>query len=347
MNIEEFNYTLPEELIAQHPTDKRSDSRLLQLNPNTEEIIDNNFTNFLSLINQNDLLIFNDTKVIKARIHGHKKSGGKVEVLIEKIINQNSFVGHIGTSKKINAGLEIMVGNFKLTVKDRDENMFIIETNDDIFNIIDRHGKLPLPPYINRDNEDFDDDRYQTVFAKHDGAIAAPTAGLHFDDQFFSELSKQNFNFGFITLHVGSGTFQPVRNSNITDHKMHSEEFMIGQDVYERIEETKKNSGRIIAIGTTVLRALESAYNQPRKDTNFQKTNIFIYPGYQFKIVDSLFTNFHLPKSTLIMLVSAFAGHSFTMSAYAHAVQEEYRFFSYGDAMFIEQKLTSEDKRET
>ena len=347
MNIEEFNYTLPEELIAQHPTDKRSDSRLLQLNPITEEIIDNNFTNFLSLINRDDLLIFNDTKVIKARIHGHKKSGGKVEVLIEKIINQNSFVGHIGTSKKINAGLEIMVGHFKFTVKDREENMFIIETNDDIFNIIDHYGKLPLPPYINRDNEDFDDDRYQTVFAKHDGAIAAPTAGLHFDDQFFLELSKQNFSFSFITLHVGSGTFQPVRNSNIADHKMHSEEFMIRQDVYDRIEQTKKNGGRIIAIGTTVLRALESAYNQPKKDTSFQTTNIFIYPGYQFKIVDSLFTNFHLPKSTLIMLVSAFAGHSFTMSAYAHAVQEKYRFFSYGDAMFIEQKLSSEDKRET
>ena len=347
MNIEEFNYTLPEELIAQHPKDKRSDSRLLQLNPNTEEINDNNFTNFLSLINRDDLLIFNDTKVIKARIHGHKKSGGKVEVLIEKIIDQNSFVGHIGTSKKINAGLEIMVGNFKLTVKDREENMFIIETDDDIFNIIDHHGKLPLPPYINRVNEDFDDDRYQTVFAKHDGAIAAPTAGLHFDDQFFLALSKQNFNFNFITLHVGSGTFQPVRNSNITDHKMHSEEFMISQDVYDRIEQTKKNGGRIIAIGTTVLRALESAYNQSKKVTNFQKTNIFIYPGYQFKIVDSLFTNFHLPKSTLIMLVSAFAGHSFTMTAYAHAVQEKYRFFSYGDAMFIEQKLTSVDKRET
>ena len=347
MNIEEFNYTLPEELIAQHPKDKRSDSRLLQLNPNTEEIIDNNFTNFLSLIRRDDLLIFNDTKVIKARIHGHKKNGGKVEVLIEKIIDQNSFVGHIGTSKKINAGLEIMVGNFKLTVKDREENMFIIETDDDIFNIIDHHGKLPLPPYINRDGEDFDDDRYQTVFAKHDGAIAAPTAGLHFDDQFFLALSKQNFNFNFITLHVGSGTFQPVRNSNITDHKMHSEEFMISQDVYDRIEQTKKNGGRIIAIGTTVLRALESAYNQSKKVTNFQKTNIFIYPGYQFKIVDSLFTNFHLPKSTLIMLVSAFAGHSFTMTAYAHAVQEKYRFFSYGDAMFIEQKLTSVDKRET
>ena len=347
MNIEEFNYTLPKELIAQRPKDKRSDSRLLQLNPNTEEIIDNNFTNFLSLIRRDDLLIFNDTKVIKARIHGHKKNGGKVEVLIEKIIDQNSFVGHIGTSKKINAGLEIMVGNFKLTVKDREENMFIIETDDDIFNIIDHHGKLPLPPYINRVNEDFDDDRYQTVFAKHDGAIAAPTAGLHFDDQFFLALSKQNFNFNFITLHVGSGTFQPVRNSNITDHKMHSEEFMISQDVYDRIEQTKKNGGRIIAIGTTVLRALESAYNQSKKVTNFQKTNIFIYPGYQFKIVDSLFTNFHLPKSTLIMLVSAFAGHSFTMTAYAHAVQEKYRFFSYGDAMFIEQKLTSVDKRET
>ena len=334
-------------MIAQRPKDKRSDSRLLQLNPNTEEIIDNNFTNFLSLINRDDLLIFNDTKVIKARIHGHKKSGGKVEVLIEKIIDQNSFVGHIGTSKKINAGLEIMVGNFKLTVKDREENMFIIETDDDIFNIIDHHGKLPLPPYINRVNEDFDDDRYQTVFAKHDGAIAAPTAGLHFDDQFFLALSKQNFNFNFITLHVGSGTFQPVRNSNITDHKMHSEEFMISQDVYDRIEQTKKNGGRIIAIGTTVLRALESAYNQSKKVTSFQKTNIFIYPGYQFKIVDSLFTNFHLPKSTLIMLVSAFAGHSLTMTAYAHAVQQKYRFFSYGDAMFIEQKLTSDDKIET
>ena len=240
MNIEEFNYTLPKELIAQHPTDKRSDSRLLQLNPNTEKIIDNIFTNFLSLINRDDLLIFNDTKVIKARIHGSKKSGGMVEVLIEKIINQNLFVGHIGTSKKINAGLEIMVGKFKLTVKGRERNMFIIETDDDIFNIIDHHGKLPLPPYINRDSEDFDDDRYQTVFAKHDGAIAAPTAGLHFDDQFFLALSKQNFNFSFITLHVGSGTFQPVRNSNISDHKMHSEEFMISEDVYDHIKRTKK-----------------------------------------------------------------------------------------------------------
>ena len=245
-----------------------------------------------------------------------------------------------GTSKKINNELVIVVGKFELIVKGREENMFIIETSDNILDIIDHHGKLPLPPYIRRENEDFDDDRYQTVFAKYEGAIAAPTAGLHFDNQFFTELSKQNFNYTFVTLHVGSGTFQPVRNSKIADHEMHSEEFMIRQEVYDQITETKKNGGRIIAIGTTVLRALESAYKESSKDTNFQKTNIFIYPGYQFKIVDSLFTNFHLPKSTLIMLVSAFAGHSFTMTAYAHAVQKKYRFFSYGDAMFIEQKLT-------
>lgn len=340
MNIEEFNYALPEELIAQHPAEKRSDSQLLILNPNSKELKDTSFKNFLSLIKSNDLLIFNDTKVIKARINGHKKSGAKVEILIEKIVNQNLFIGHIGTSKKINNDLVIVVGKFELIVKGREENMFIIETSDNIFDIIEHHGKLPLPPYIRRENEDFDDDRYQTVFAKYEGAIAAPTAGLHFDNQFFTELSKQNFNYTFVTLHVGSGTFQPVRNAKITDHEMHSEEFMIRQEVYDQITETKKNGGRIIAIGTTVLRALESAYKESSKDTNFQKTNIFIYPGYQFKIVDSLFTNFHLPKSTLIMLVSAFAGHSFTMTAYAHAVQKKYRFFSYGDAMFIEQKLT-------
>ena len=258
---------------------------------------------------------------------------GQVEVLIEKIIDQNSFVGHIGTSKKINAGLEIMVGNFKLTVKDREENMFIIETDDDIFNIIDHHGKLPLPPYINRDNEDFDDDRYQTVFAKHDGAIAAPTAGLHFDDQFFLALSKQNFNFNFITLHVGSGTFQPVRNSNITDHKMHSEEFMISQDVYERIEQTKKNGGRIIAIGTTVLRALESTYNQSKKFTSFQKL-IFLFILVINLKLSIAYSPIFLPK--YFNYVGLSIRWSFVNNdSLCTCCSTKYRFFSYGDAMFV------------
>ena len=344
MNIEEFNYHLPPNLIAQFPKEDRSDSRLLLLNPSQNKIDDKEFKSFIDTIKQNDLVIFNNTKVIKARLFGEKISGGKVEILIEKIINDHLVIGHIGTSKKIKDGLEILVGPAKIRVQSRIDNMFLLSISIDVYQLIDQFGQLPLPPYINRKNNEEDLDRYQTIFAKHEGAIAAPTAGLHFDDVFFDNLKQKEIDYEFITLHVGSGTFQPVRQENIHNHKMHSEEFFIDENVYKKIEQTKKNNGRVIAIGTTVLRALESAYSVKKKITGFQKTDIFIYPGYHFKVVDSLFTNFHLPKSTLLMLVSAFAGHSFIMAAYRHAVHQEYRFFSYGDAMFIEQRAHTNDK---
>ena len=344
MNIEEFNYHLPPNLIAQYPKEDRSDSRLLVLNPDQNKIDDKEFKSFIDTIKQNDLVIFNNTKVIKARLFGEKMSGGKVEILIEKIINDHLVIGHIGTSKKIKDGLEILVGPAKIRVQSRIDNMFLLSISIDVYQLIDQFGQLPLPPYINRKNNEEDLDRYQTIFAKHEGAIAAPTAGLHFDDVFFDHLKQKKIDYDFITLHVGSGTFQPVRQENIQNHKMHSEEFFIDENVYKKIEQTKKNNGRVIAIGTTVLRALESAYSVKKKITGFQKTDIFIYPGYHFKVVDSLFTNFHLPKSTLLMLVSAFAGHSFIMAAYRHAVHQEYRFFSYGDAMFIEQRAHPNDK---
>ena len=344
MNIEEFNYHLPPNLIAQFPKEDRSDSRLLLLNPSQNKIDDKEFKSFIDTIKQNDLVIFNNTKVIKARLLGEKISGGKVEILIEKIINDHLVIGHIGTSKKIKDGLEILVGPAKIRVQSRIDNMFLLSISIDVYQLIDQFGQLPLPPYINRKNNEEDLDRYQTIFAKHEGAIAAPTAGLHFDDVFFDHLRQKEIDYEFITLHVGSGTFQPVRQENIHNHKMHSEEFFIDENVYKKIEQTKKNNGRVIAIGTTVLRALESAYSVKKKITGFQKTDIFIYPGYHFKVVDSLFTNFHLPKSTLLMLVSAFAGHSFIMAAYRHAVHQEYRFFSYGDAMFIEQRAHTNDK---
>ena len=344
MNIEEFNYHLPPNLIAQYPKEDRSDSRLLLLNPDQNKIDDKEFKSFIDTIKQNDLVIFNNTKVIKARLFGEKISGGKVEILIEKIINNHLVVGHIGTSKKIKDGLEILVGPAKIRAQSRIDNMFLLSISIDVYQLIDQFGQLPLPPYINRKNNEEDLDRYQTIFAKHEGAIAAPTAGLHFDDVFFDHLRQKEIDYEFITLHVGSGTFQPVRQENIHNHKMHSEEFFIDENVYKKIEQTKKNNGRVIAIGTTVLRALESAYSVKKKITGFQKTDIFIYPGYHFKVVDSLFTNFHLPKSTLLMLVSAFAGHSFIMAAYRHAVHQEYRFFSYGDAMFIEQRAHANDK---
>lgn len=344
MNIEEFNYHLPPNLIAQFPKEDRSDSRLLLLNPSQNKIDDKEFKSLIDTIKQNDLVIFNNTKVIKARLLGEKISGGKVEILIEKIINNHLVVGHIGTSKKIKDGLEILVGPAKIRAQSRIDNMFLLSISIDVYQLIDQFGQLPLPPYINRKNNKEDLDRYQTIFAKHEGAIAAPTAGLHFDDVFFDHLKQKEIDYDFITLHVGSGTFQPVRQENIHNHKMHSEEFFIDENVYKKIEQTKKNNGRVIAIGTTVLRALESAYSVKKKITGFQKTDIFIYPGYHFKVVDSLFTNFHLPKSTLLMLVSAFAGHSFIMAAYRHAVHQEYRFFSYGDAMFIEQRAHTNDK---
>jgi len=345
MNIEDFNYALPSKLIAQYPTKYRGSSKLLIADPLSQDLQDLSFRNFIELIRPNDLIIFNDTKVIKARLFGKKESGGKIEVLIEKILPDKKALAMIKSSKKINIGLKILLSeNYVIEILERKKNLFLIELNKDSFDeLMRKNGHTPLPPYINRPDEIGDTERYQTVYAKKTGAIAAPTAGLHFSEADIKLFDQKNINYSFVTLHVGSGTFQPVKVKNIDEHIMHEEQFEITNEVKERIEVAKKNGGRIIAIGTTVLRALESAYVNNKMKIGAQETNIFIKPGYQFKIVDSLFTNFHLPKSTLLMLVSAFAGHAFTKKIYRYAINKKYRFFSYGDAMFIEQKKIGTD----
>ena len=345
MNIENFNYELPNRLIAQYPTKNRSDSKLLVANPFSQKLQDLYFQSFTSLIQPNDLIIFNNTKVIKARLFGRKETGGKIEILIEKVIDDRKALAMIKSSKKINADFKIILSSkYNVEILGRKENLFLIQLNQGSFDeLMELTGHVPLPPYINRSDEISDIARYQTVFAKNKGAIAAPTAGLHFSEADFELFKQNNINYAFLTLHVGSGTFQPVKVTDIDQHIMHSEQFEITNETKVKIELAQKNGGRIIAIGTTVLRALESAFIENEVMTGYQKTKIFIKPGYKFKLVDSLFTNFHLPKSTLLMLVSAFAGYEFTKKMYSHAIEKNYRFFSYGDAMFIEQKFINND----
>ena len=345
MNIDNFNYELPNKLIAQYPPKIRGDSKLLVANPFSESLKDLSFTNFIKLIRPNDLIIFNNTKVIKARLFGKKETGGKIEILIEQVIDDQKALAMIKSSKKINMDFKIILSDrYVVQILKRQENLFLIKLNQGSFHeLMELNGHVPLPPYINRPDEIDDIDRYQTVFAKNKGAIAAPTAGLHFSEADFKLFSQNNINYTFITLHVGSGTFQPVKVTNIDEHNMHSEKFEITNETKNKIEIAKKKGGRIIAIGTTVLRALESSFIKNEIMTGQQETKIFIKPGYKFKLVDSLFTNFHLPKSTLLMLVSAFSGYEFTKKMYSHAIEKNYRFFSYGDAMFIEQKSINND----
>jgi S-adenosylmethionine:tRNA ribosyltransferase-isomerase len=345
MNIDNFNYELPNKLIAQYPPKIRGDSKLLVANPFSESLKDLSFTNFIKLIRPNDLIIFNNTKVIKARLFGKKETGGKIEILIEQVIDDQKALAMIKSSKKINMDFKIILSDrYVVQILKRQENLFLIKLNQGSFHeLMELNGHVPLPPYINRPDEIDDIDRYQTVFAKNKGAIAAPTAGLHFSEADFKLFSQNNINYTFITLHVGSGTFQPVKVTNIDEHTMHSERFEITNETKNKIEIAKKKGGRIIAIGTTVLRALESSCIKNEIKTGQQETKIFIKPGYKFKLVDSLFTNFHLPKSTLLMLVSAFSGYEFTKKMYSHAIEKNYRFFSYGDAMFIEQKSINND----
>ena len=341
MNIDNFNYELPDKLIAQYPPKNRGDSKLLVANPCSQIIHDLSFQNFISLIRPHDLIIFNNTKVIKARLFGKKETGGQIEILIEQVLGDQKALAMIKSSKKINMDLKIILSNnYVVQILERRENLFLIQLNQGSFHeLMELNGHVPLPPYINRPDEIDDIKRYQTVFAKNKGAIAAPTAGLHFSEADFELFHRNNIDYTFITLHVGSGTFQPVKVKDIDQHIMHTEQFEITNETKIKIELAKKNGGRIIAIGTTVLRALESSYTKEKIMTGHQETKIFIKPGYRFKLVDSLFTNFHLPKSTLLMLVSAFAGYEFTKKMYSHAIEKNYRFFSYGDAMFIEQKF--------
>ena len=340
MQLSDFNYDLPPNLIAQHPLAKRTDSRLLEVRTaglEPAQLVDRQFREILDLIKPGDLLVFNDTKVIPARLHGKKETGGNVELLIERISGDKQAWVQIRASKVPKTGSIVHVHNqagetFPVEMIGYDGRFYEVRFPDNVFALLDRFGELPLPPYIEHQPDSEDAQRYQTVLAKNPGAVAAPTAGLHFDEAILKQLGDIGIKRATITLHVGAGTFTPVREEDLSKHKMHHEWFSIPAETLVEIEETHRTGGRVIAVGTTSLRALES---QALTQKTSGETNLFITPGFQFKAVDCLLTNFHLPKSTLLMLVSAFAGMDNIRAAYQHAIQESYRFFSYGDAMFL------------
>ena len=338
MKKSDFNYHLPSELIAQKPLPQRSASRLLQLNKQTGSITDARFTEFIDMLLPQDLLVFNDTKVIPARLFASKVTGGKVEILIERIENQHQALAHVRASKSPKAdSLLLLQDGTVCRVLGREHDLFRLhfETDKDVLSVLTEIGHMPLPPYIDRQDDQEDLDRYQTVFAKQAGAVAAPTAGLHFDDEIMQQMEQKGIPRTFITLHVGSGTFQPVRVDDLAQHVMHSEYFQVSEACVEAVRNTKANGGRVVAIGTTAVRALESASQLGELQSGCGDTQLFITPGYNFRTVDAMLTNFHLPESTLLMMISAFAGYDSVMNAYKHAIEQRYRFFSYGDAMAI------------
>lgn len=342
MHIDAFDYELPENLIAKYPLKNRRDSRLLCVDANSKKITHQYFKDLLTHIQKKDLLIFNNTKVIPARLYGVKLTGGKVEILIERILPDNKCLAHVRSSKKLKPGGEVFLdNNIKIVVCERRDDLFELEYVGDssLIDIVEKLGHMPLPPYIDRDDEILDQDRYQTVYAEQKGAVAAPTAGLHFDDAMMSQIQQADIEMAFVTLHVGAGTFQPVRVETIEQHHMHAEYIEVSQQVCEKIKACKVRGGRVICVGTTSLRSLESAAQTGEIKPFYGDTDIFIYPSYEFKIVDALITNFHLPKSTLLMLVSAFAGMDVIKDAYQQAISNEYRFFSYGDAMFMSRSI--------
>ncbi len=343
MRVADFNFELPESLIAHYPQAQRSGCRLLSLNGPDGELTHGVFTDLLDKLNPGDLLVFNNTRVIPARIFGRKASGGKIEVLIERMLDDKRVLAHVRASKAPKPGSELLLGdeeNVSATMQARHDALFEIEFHDPrpVLDILNDIGHMPLPPYIDRPDEDADRELYQTVYSQKPGAVAAPTAGLHFDEPLLAALREKGVETAFVTLHVGAGTFQPVRVDTIEDHIMHAEYAEVPQDVVDAVLACKARGNRVIAVGTTSVRSLESAAQASRDALIapfFGDTSIFIYPGYHYQIIDVLVTNFHLPESTLIMLVSAFAGYQHTMHAYQQAVAEKYRFFSYGDAMFI------------
>ena len=346
MRRTDFTFDLPEELIAQQPVAERTASRLLVLDGNTGKTEDKIFTDLSELLQTGDVLVFNNTQVIPARLHGKKATGGKVEVLVERIVEDNIALAHVRASKSPKAGTELLFEqNISAKVTGRDGDLFIIKFNTEntVLELLNKIGHMPLPPYIQRDDESFDQERYQTVYAEKPGAVAAPTAGLHFDDEMLQQLSDKGIEQVHVTLHVGAGTFQPVRADDLNDHHMHKEWIELTKENCGKLNKAKKEGRRIIAVGTTSVRCLESAalFSGMFEDENAElkpytgETDIFITPGYEFKVIDALVTNFHLSESTLLMLVSAFAGYENIKNAYQHAIKEKYRFFSYGDAMFL------------
>lgn len=337
MRRADFFYELPESLIAQHPPPHRSDARLLCLNGDSGELADKGFVDLDNLLVAGDLLVFNRSKVIPARLYARKATGGRVELLVERIVDSHRVIAQMRASKTPKAGLVLALdGGGQATVIDRKADLWTLEFDTAVAAYLDAHGHVPLPPYIARADDSVDQMRYQTVYADRPGAIAAPTAGLHFDQSAMARLQTRGVQLAFVTLHVGAGTFQPVRSDDLSQHRMHSEQIIVDQQICDAVVATRARGGRVIAVGTTSVRTLESAADD---NGNLQpcdkQTRLFISPGFRFRVVDAMITNFHLPESTLLMLVSAFAGHDQVMGAYVHAVAQGYRFFSYGDAMFI------------
>ncbi len=341
MKTSDFYYDLPAELIAQKPLTQRTASRLLVLDAPTGDIEDCFFTDITDFLTANDLLVFNNTRVIPARLHGRKASGGKVEVLVERIIGEHQALAHLRVSKPPKMGSNLWLEDaLKVQVSSRKADLFELQfpATAPVLSLLERYGHIPLPPYIQRPDTALDKERYQTVYAHKPGAVAAPTAGLHFDDALLTRLQRQGINRAFVTLHVGAGTFQPVRMENPASHVMHAERVEVDEKVCLAVAECRARGGRVIAVGTTTVRSLEAAVSQGRLEPFSGDARLFICPGYDFKVIDAIITNFHLPESTLLMLVAAFAGYPKTMAAYCHAVQQHYRFFSYGDALFVRQR---------
>jgi S-adenosylmethionine:tRNA ribosyltransferase-isomerase len=347
MRRQDFSYDLPDELIARHPTPERTGSRLLCLDGATGKCQHRQFSDLLGQLHAGDVMVFNNTKVIPARLFGRKQSGGRIEILVERVLDQHRFLAHIRSSKSPKAGAKLIVENFTINVLGRVGALFELDCGEQsVISILDSIGHMPLPPYIDREDTIEDKARYQTVYGEHAGAVAAPTAGLHFDEPLMAAITAKGVEIVYVTLHVGAGTFQPVRVDEIKEHHMHSEWMTISQDTCDTINKAKSQGRRVVAVGTTSVRCLETAAQKSQLNKELNKepaklepyegdTDIFIYPGFQYQQVDALVTNFHLSESTLLMLVSAFAGYQHIMQAYKEAVEARYRFFSYGDAMWM------------
>ena len=344
MRLSDFDFDLPEELIAQFPLHERGASRLLLLDPAQQSFSDAQFADLGEQLHAGDLLVFNDTRVIPARLFGRKASGGKVEVMVERVLDEHTLLAHVRASKAPKAGASLRLEDeIDCRVERREQDLFVLSQQQGAWlDLLERHGHVPLPPYIQRVDADADRERYQTVYAREPGAVAAPTAGLHFDDAMLARLAAQGVASTRLTLHVGAGTFQPVRGDDIDSHVMHAERVRVPQAAVDAIAASRARGGRVVAVGTTVVRSLETAAATGTLSPFDGESRLFIKPGYRFQAVDAMLTNFHLPRSTLLMLVSAFAGSDLVRRAYAHAVAARYRFFSYGDAMLIKGRANPE-----
>ena len=341
MRLDDFDYQLPQELIAQTPPAERGAARMLHVDGRTGEYSDRRFRDILGLVGPGDVLVLNDTRVIKARLRGRKKTGGHVEVMIERILGPAEALAQIGSNRPPRAGTRLVLDDaVTATVLERRQEFFHLRFEDcaDVFSLLERHGSVPLPLYIARPSDATDAERYQTVYSRAPGAVAAPTAGLHFDAAMLRELEQRGATLAYITLHVGAGTFQPVRSQDLSQHVMHSEWYEVPRKSVEAINTAREKGGRVLAVGTTTLRALESAGATGALAAGLGETRLFVLPGFRFRVVERLLTNFHLPRSTLLMLVSAFGGVDNIRRAYRHAIEQRYRFYSYGDAMLIERQ---------